>query len=212
MLDDNPLVQNFIKVFCYPTYLDWFKDEVKQNEAILISSPSNICGVVYTDKVVGKCTEDSGWNNYFYNGFKPSKKNMNYVLFNGIFYSCDFILNAFNKFFKNETSFDIRIASLPDDDYYLFMIKINSEFSLGIANLKNISIKEVDGKVAFLDTKWEWEGEDEKEVEIGRHYVDWDNGKASYTQVWRGRDWTRVVYNQDYLFSKQEEIGDSLLI
>lgn len=211
-LEENPLVQRFIKVFAYTGYLDWFKDEAKRSEAILISSPSNICGVAYTDMVVERCEKDSGWSNYLYNGFKPSKKDSNYVLFNGVFYSCDFIVKAFNSFFKNETSFDIRVCSLPDLDYYIFMIKINAEYSLGIANLKHITIIEEKGGLSFLDTKWVGEGDDEKEVEVGRHYVEWDNGKAFYVVTMYGKDWKRVVYNQDYIFMKFEEEGDSLLI
>ena len=41
---------------------------------------------------------------------------------------------------------------------------------------------------------------------------EWDKGKAIYVDYAFGKPWTRVVYNQDYLFNKQEEIGDSLLI
>ena len=92
------------------------------------------------------------------------------------------------------------------------MIKIDSEFALGITNLLGQCVQEVDGGVAFIDRVWEGEGEDQKEVEVGRHYVDWDNGKASYTDTFMGKDWVKVVYNQDYIFDMQEEIGDSLLI
>ena len=211
-LKDNPLVQEFINAFAYTGYLDWFKDEVKKNEVILISCPSNICGIVYTDKIVKKCTEDSGWNNYNYNGFKPSKKDTNYVLFEGQFYSCDFILKAFNKFFKDKFNFSIRIVSQPEADYHIFLIKIDSTFSIGVANLKDIAIKEESGGVSFIDVEWILDGKDEKEIETDRHYVEWDGGKAVYIGLWRGKDWKKVVYNQDYLFSKQQEIGDSLLI
>ncbi len=211
-LEENPLVQKFINAFAYTGYLDWFKDEINKNEAILISCPSNICGIVYTEKAVEGGTYDTGWKSYTYNGFKPSKKNTNYVLFEGHFYSCDFILKAFNKFFKDKLNFDIRIISRPDDDYYIFLIKIDSIFSIGIANLKNISIKEEAGGVSFIDTEWILEGKEEKEIELDRHYVEWDGGKVIYNELWRGKDWIKVVYNQDYLFSKQEEIGDSLLI
>ena len=207
-LKDNPLVQKFIDIFAYTGYLDWFKDEVNKNEVILISGPSNICGIVYTDKVVKKCIEDSGWNNYNYNGFKPSKKDTNYILFEGQFYSCDFILKAFNKFFKDKFNFNIRIVSKPEVDYHIFLIKIDSTFSIGVANLKNIAIREESGGVTFIDV--EWEGE--KEIEVGSHYVEWDGGKAIYETTWCGRDWKKVVYSQNYLFNKQEEIGDSLLI
>ena len=211
-LQYNPLVQKFIDAFAYTGYLDWFKDEVEENEAILINDPSNICGIVYTDKVVERCKEDSGWNNYNYNGFKPSKKATNYILFEGQFYSCDFILKTFNKFFKDKFNFDIRIASKPEADYYVFLIKIDSTLSIGVAKLKNVAIKEESDGVSFIDTEWILDGKEEKEIEVDRHYVEWDDGKAVYNELWCGRDWKKVVYKQDYLFNKQEEIGDSLLI
>jgi len=213
-LKENPIVQQFLKVFAYTGYLDWFKDEKlgNINEAILISDPSNICGIVYTDKILKLCIDDTGWRSYIYNGFKPSKKNTNYVLFEGQFYSVEFMLKAFNKFFKDKTNFEIRISSVAENDYYALLIKIDGTFSIGIANLKDIAIREEKGGVAFLDTDWVSEGDTEKQVEVGRHYVEWDKGKAVYTSTWMGRDWTKVVYSQDYLFNKQEEIGDSLLI
>lgn len=211
-LQDNPLVEKFIKTFAYTGYLDWFKDEVDVNEAILISDPSNICGIIYTDKIVEKCKQDTGWINYDYNGFKPNKKNTNYVLFEGQFYSCDFILKAFNKFFKDKTNFEIRISSVAEDDYYAFLIKIDGTYSIGIANLKDIAIKEVEDGVIFQDTEWITEGNEEKVVVVDTHHVKWEDGIATYTDNFYARDWKKVVYSQECLFSKQEEIGDSLLI
>ena len=206
------MVEKFIKTFAYTGYLDWYIDEVERNEAILISDPSNICGVVYTDKVVERCIDDSGWREYTYNGFRPSKKNTNYVLFEGQFYSVDFILKAFNKFFKDKTNFEIRICSVAENDYYAFLIKIDSIFSIGIANLKDISIKEVEDGVIFQDTEWVTEGNEEKVVVVDTHYVEWEDRKAIYEDYSLGKLWKKVVYSQDYLFSNLEEVGDSLLI
>jgi len=211
-LYENPLVKKFIEAFAYTGYLDWYKDEVQKDDVILISCPSNICGIVYTDKLVKKCKHDSGWGNYNYNGFRPSKKNANYVLFEGHFYSCDYILKVFNKFFKNKDSFDIRRCSVPKNDYYGMFIKIDSTFSIGVANVLYTAIREENGGVVFVDTKWIGEGENLKEVEIDKHCIEWNKGKATYVDYAFGKPWTRVVYNQDYLFNKQEEIGDSLLI
>jgi len=205
-------VDKFIKVFAYTGYLDWFKDERDDNEAILISCPSNICGIVYTDKVRERCVNDTGWNSYMYNGFRPAKKVTNYVLFEGQFYSCDFVLKTFNKFFKDKFNFEIRILSVPENDYYCMFVKINSVFSIGVANLKDIVIKDEGDRVAFIDVEWIGEGENQKQVECGRHYREWKNGKAVYECTYYGKPWKKVVYNQDYLFTKQEDVGDSLLI
>ena len=211
-LKDNPLVKKFIEFFAYTGYLDWYVDEVQKNDAILISCPSKICGIVYTDKLVKKCEHDTGWEIYNYNGFKPSKKNTNYVLFEGHFYSCDYILTIFNKFFKSKDNFYIRMCSVPKNDYYGVFIKIDSTFSIGIANVKYTAIREESEGVIFADTKWVGEGEDLEEIEIGKHYVEWDKGMATYMDHVFGKPWKKVVYNQDYLFNKQLEIGDSLLI
>jgi len=213
-LRENPLVKKFISVFAYTGYLDWFIDERDPNDAILISSPSNICGIVYTDKITEKCKEYTGWKNYHYNGFKPNKKDTNYVLFEGNFYSCDFVIKTFNIFFKNKDTFDIRVVSVPENDYHAMLIKIDGTFSIGIANLKNLAIKEEKGGVLFIKTEFKGDPDNDslEEYEISRTFIKWKNGKAVFEDTWRGSKWNKVVYNQDYLFDKQEEIGDSLLI
>lgn len=213
-LEDSPLISKFIDVFAYKGYLEWYNDErvAKRSDAILISDPSNICGIVYTNKVLEKATHDTGWTSYQYNGFKPSKKDSNYVLFEGRFYSCDFMLKTFNKFFKGGVSFDIRIASIPENDLYYLLIKIDGLFSLAIANIRyDVMHIEGDG-VLFIKTKPEEINGEIVDKEISRHFIPWKNGKAIFEDEWLGGKWNRVVYNQDYLFYKQQEIGDSLLI
>ncbi len=133
-------------------------------------------------------------------------------MFEGRFYSCDFILKTFNSFFKNKDNFDIKICSVPENDYYIILIKIDGTFSIGVANLRYETIRDDGNQVIFIDTVWVGEGENEQEIESGRHFREWINGKAVYECMFYGKPWKKVVYNQDYLFTKQEEIGDSLLI
>ena len=214
MKKDDPYIQKFIDVFCYSKYLEYWNDEeedIQNNNKIYIADPSHITAILYTDKLVETAESDTGWMEYSYKGWRPSKKATNYFYFDGYFYSGVYIMDILNGFFKDRDNHKIRIIRRGDTIVLLF--EINGELSIGIANKKDETIRIEDGKVCLVDCELKPNKDDNYEfVEVGKTYAEWDNGKATFIKRWYSKEYKVVVYDQAYLFTKQEEIGDSLLI
>lgn len=120
-------------------------------------------------------------------------------------------MNILNGFFKDKSNHKIRIIRRGDTIVLLF--EINGELSLGIANKKDNTIRMEKGRVCLADCELQPNKDDNYEfVEVGKEYAELMNGKAVFNRKWYGKEYKIVVYDQSYLFSKQEEVGDSLLI
>lgn len=205
---EKDLVKKFVKLYnnvkTKEEFIGWWEDfnkyEKKIDDKYLIVDPSRLYGILRYNIIDDKAGDE--WRKYqlISTGFKPDINSRFH--YKGCFVSAHFLKEALRFFDDNEI--EIRVL---ENNIKVLAIKINEEYCMVLAHIRNDEFILQDNGVWFIDLVYELDLDDF--IESGRTFVKWKDNKAELVV---NDKVSKVLYDTNYLLEEVEDTGDFLMI
>lgn len=190
--------------------LKYEKDHHDSKGKILIASPSRFFGIAD----IKLCQEDDVFKQQYKEytlklNPKYNKDSHDDICFDGYYFSFRFLSDILNKFFKDSTSFKIKL--MKSNGVVVLVIRINDNYAVVLGELQQPPYRIVDQGVYFIEE--EYDEVKEEFVISNEKFVEWkDNVATVIIKLSNDASYERRLYHKNYLFEPMKSVGGLMMI
>ena len=197
---NKQIIEDWNKKYFWVDDWEFWKDEYRFNDKILIAGPSRIVGLVDLTRFDDG---DFEWVTYGKRS-EPTKKMKGRFVFGGSTYPTHFLMEIYP--FLSES---VEVSQYKQGIFF----KVSEDIAIGISERTlHKDFYYDDEGVMFIEEDFEEEKPEHRTTATAKEFVKWIDNVAIRIHSGQSHGWEEEVYRFEKFFEEEEEMGDMMLL